>query len=118
MARNTSGTDREQSGVTRRALLATAGVVGLTATVNQRAHADDKAGVERTFEGESTDGQLQAALDKALEQLDKALSEGGVRDATATWKVAAISGVRGTFKEGRTVKVAISATRNPRWEKK
>jgi hypothetical protein len=99
-------------------MLAAAGVAGLTATVSQRADADAKAGVERTFEGESEDGKLQAALDQALEQLDKALNEGGVRDATAAWKVAAISSGRGTFKGGRTVKVAISATRNPRWEKK
>jgi hypothetical protein len=103
MARNTSGTDREQLGVTRRALLAAAGAAGLAATVTQSADADDKAVVERTFDGESADGKLQAALDKALEQLDKALGEGGVRDATATWKVAAIGGKRGTFKGSSTV---------------
>lgn len=118
MAVQASGTDHEQPGVTRRALLAAAGAVGLAAAVTQNAVADDKARVERTFEGASEDGKLQAALDKALEQLDKALNEGGVRDATATWKVAAISGERGTFKQGRTVKVAITATRSPQWDKK
>jgi hypothetical protein len=92
--------------------------MGLAATVAQNAVADDKGRGERTFDGESEDGNLQTALDKALEQLDKALNEGSIRDASATWKVAAIGGERGTFKEGRTVKVAITATRSPQWDKK
>jgi len=117
MAAQASGTDHEQSSVTRRALLAAAGAVGLAATVSQNAVADDKGKVERRFKGESADGQLQTALEKALEGLDEALNEGGVRDATATWKVAEISGERGTFKEGRTVKVSIIAARSPQWDK-
>ena len=61
---------------------------------------------------------VQGALDNALEQLDKALPEGGVRDAMATWKVAAMTGQRGGIAGLRTVKVTITAVRSPEWQKK
>lgn len=79
---------------------------------------DDKAAGARTFDGESKDGKLQEALDKALEQLDKALSEGGVADAQAAWKVADVTGTRGGMTGAKTVKVKISATRTPPWVNK
>jgi hypothetical protein len=116
MATHLAGRDEDQAGVTRRALLA-AGTAGLAATAPAAA-ADDGVGGERTFEGEAEDGKVQAALDRALEKLDGALNEGGVRDATAAWKVAAISGMRGTFKGRSKVKVTITATRSPGWGKR
>jgi hypothetical protein len=73
---------------------------------------------ERTFEGQSKDGDLQDALHKALEQLDKTLGEDGVADAMATWKITDVSGERGGIAVQRTLKVTITASRTPPWNKK
>ncbi|MFZ0946452.1 MAG: hypothetical protein WB930_19270 [Syntrophobacteraceae bacterium] len=40
--------------------------------------------LERTYEGESPDGSLQMALDRALQPLAAELGEGGVADASAS----------------------------------
>jgi hypothetical protein len=102
--------------LTRRALLA--GAVTATAVAASAAGADDKVKVERTFTGESKGGKVQEALDKALEQLDKALPEGGVADAQAEWKMSGVTGTRGGIAGVHTVTVTISATRTPEWKKK
>ncbi len=75
----------------------------------------EPAAAERTFEGQSDDGQLQAALDGALMQLDKALGEGGVADAMSTWTITKVTGQRGSIAGVRSVKVTITATRTPAW---
>ena len=50
---------------------------------------------ERVFEGESADDKLQAALEAALQKLDKALPEGNVADASASWRMPDVTGQRG-----------------------
>jgi hypothetical protein len=70
---------------------------------------------ERTFEGTAKNGNVQDALDDALKQLDKALAEGGVADAQATWKISGVTGQRGGITGSRTAKVTITATRSPDW---
>lgn len=75
----------------------------------------EKRKAERRFEGESKDGKLQEALDLALEQLDKAMGEGGVFDATGSWRLAEITGRRGGFAGQRSVRVTVAATRHPEW---
>lgn len=77
--------------------------------------ADEKGKNQRAFEGQSNDGQLQAALDEALTQLDKALGEGGVADAMATWTITKVTGQRGGIAGLHSVKVTITATRTPPW---
>jgi hypothetical protein len=82
--------------------------------------ADEKVAdkkVERTYEGDSKDGKVQEALDNALVKLDKDLPEGGVADASASWKLAEVSGQRGGLPGFRSVKVKITATRTPDWKK-
>lgn len=81
------------------------------------APAGKKSKNDRTFEGESNDGQLQAALDEALTQLDKALGEGGVADAMATWTISKVTGRRGGIAGMHSLKVTIIATRTPAWGK-
>lgn len=73
------------------------------------------APVERQFSGESARGNFQEALDAALAQLDKAMSEQGVADGMASWKIIEVSGNRGSFAGLQGVKVTISATRSPAW---
>jgi hypothetical protein len=70
---------------------------------------------ERIYQGESTDGKLQEALDRALQQLDGALGEGGVSDATASWKLFEVTGQRGGIAGFRSVQVKIATTRTPAW---
>ena len=69
----------------------------------------------RYYEGESATGSLQEALDKALQQLDKDLPEGGIFDAMAQWTIVAITGWQGGIAGFNTVRVKISATRSPSW---
>ncbi len=69
----------------------------------------------RLFEGESPEGDLQKALQAALGKLDKALAEGNVADASATWKITQVSGTRGGITGARGVNVTISAIRTPEW---
>jgi hypothetical protein len=71
---------------------------------------------ERRFSGESARGNFQEALDAALSQLDKAMSEQGVADGMASWKIVEVSGDRGGIAGQRNVKVTISATRSPGWQ--
>jgi hypothetical protein len=73
---------------------------------------------ERTFTGESKEGKIQEALDQALGALGKALGDGGVADAQATWKVATVGGLMGGIVGARGVKVTITATRTPDWPSK
>ena len=51
----------------------------------------------------------------ALKQLDKALGEGGVADALATWTIIGVTGQRGGIDWLHTVKETITATRSPEW---
>ncbi len=76
----------------------------------------EPAAMDRTFEGQSKDGKLQAALDEALMQLDKAVGEGGVADAMSTWTITKVTGQRGGIAGLRSVKVTITATRTPPWD--
>jgi hypothetical protein len=70
--------------------------------------------VERSYEGESPDGILQSALERALQQLAADLTEGGVRDASASWVVTEVAGkLGGWFKPSIIVKIA--AKRVPEW---
>jgi hypothetical protein len=71
--------------------------------------------VERTYEGESWDGKLQEALERALQRLDADLSEGGVRDAFSSWVVTEISNDYGGFVGFCSVKAKITAKRSPEW---
>lgn len=71
---------------------------------------------DRSFEGQSKAGQLQAALDEALMQLDEALGKGGVADAMSTWTITKVTGERGSIAGLRSVKVTITATRTPPWD--
>ena len=70
---------------------------------------------ERVFEGESADDKLQAALEAALQKLDKALPEGNVSDASASWRLLDVAGQRGGITGRRVIKVRIAATRQPPW---
>ncbi len=70
---------------------------------------------ERIYQGESKDGKLQEALDNALQQLDGDLGEGGVSDATASWKIIEVTGQRGGIAAFRSVQVKIAAIRTPPW---
>ncbi len=70
---------------------------------------------ERIYQGESAGGNLQEALDSALQQLDGALGEGGVSDATASWKIIEVTGQRGGIAGFRRVQVKIAAIRTPAW---
>ena len=116
---------RAGAAVTRRGLLAAAGAVTLAVASEGAAQERKKAGgeepkkqVERTFEGESKEGKFQDALDRAVAELGKALGDGGVSDAQAAWKIAAVTGVSGGITGARSVKVTITATRTPDWPKK
>ncbi len=71
--------------------------------------------IERTYEGESRDGNLQEALERALGRLDADLAEDGVRDASASWIITEISGEYGGLAGFRRVKAKITAKRSPAW---
>ena len=70
---------------------------------------------ERVFEGESADDKLQAALEAALQKLDKALPKGGVADASASWRMLDVAGQRRGITGRRVIKVRVAATRQPPW---
>jgi len=70
---------------------------------------------ERIYQGESTAGKLQEALDKALQQLGGELGEGGVSDAMASWKIIEVTGQQGGIAAFHSVQVKIAATRTPAW---
>ena len=73
-------------------------------------------GNERTYVGESDEGNLQGALSKALQKLDSAVGEDGVRDASASWTLAEISGLYGGIAGFTKVKAKIVANRVPDWQ--
>lgn len=67
---------------------------------------------ELTYEGESVEGKLQDALDKALGQLDTDLEKmREVSHPMASWKIVEITGQRGGIAKLNIVKVKINATR-------
>jgi len=70
--------------------------------------------VERTYEGNSPNGNLQEALERALELLAADLDKGGVRGASATWVVTEIAGEYVGWGELQS-KVKIAAKRSPEW---
>ena len=69
----------------------------------------------RWYDGESLTGNLQEALDSALQQLDGDLGEGGVFDAMASWSIVEITGQLGGIAGFDAVRVRIRATRGPSW---
>jgi hypothetical protein len=69
----------------------------------------------RLFFGVSNDGSIENALSDALLKLNKALGEGGVRDAMADWELKEISGVSGGLPAYNEIRVTIEAWRNPDW---
>jgi hypothetical protein len=72
---------------------------------------------ERTYEGESQNGNLQEALASALQLLKGDLGEDGVRDASASWAITEISGECGGIRGICSVKAKITANRVPGWQK-
>lgn len=74
--------------------------------------------VRRTFTGVSSKGSFDEALSAALAKLNQSLGEGGVADATSSWKVVDTSGQTGGIAGVNNVKVVISAERQPPWPKK
>jgi len=71
--------------------------------------------VEREYEGKSTAGNLQEALDDAFQRLAAELGEGGVRDASASWVATEIAGEYGGFAGLHSMIVKIVAKRSPDW---
>jgi len=74
--------------------------------------------VRRTFTGTSSKGSFDEALSAALAKLNRELGEGGVADATSSWKVIRTAGQTGGIAGLNQVKVVISAERQPPWTKK
>ncbi|QDT24877.1 hypothetical protein [Gimesia panareensis] len=74
--------------------------------------------VRRTFAGTSSKGSFDEALSAALAKLNQELGEGGVADATSSWKVVRTSGQTGGIAGLNQLKVVISAERQPPWQKK
>ncbi len=74
--------------------------------------------VERSYEGQASEGNLQEALNKALQQLGEDLGEGGVRDGLGSWVVTEIAGERGGIAGFHSVKVKITAKRSPEWPRR
>lgn len=70
----------------------------------------------RTFEGSSKSGKLQKALNAALKELNKALGEGKVADASATWQLVSVTGSIGGIAGLNRLTVTIEATRSPAWK--
>jgi hypothetical protein len=70
---------------------------------------------ERIIDGKSSKGELQDALEQAFQELNSQISEDGVRDATAAWRVIDISGEYGGVAGFQNVNVKIMATRTPDW---
>ncbi|MCA9003885.1 MAG: hypothetical protein KDA70_01330 [Planctomycetaceae bacterium] len=70
----------------------------------------------RRFKGTSKQGSYEDALKQALANLNQAMAEDGVRDATATWKVDAVQGVVGGIAGLNELSVVIVAKRQPAWK--
>ena len=71
---------------------------------------------ERTFEGTSKSGKLQKALNAALKELNEALDKGKVANASASWKLASVSGNVDGIAGVNRLTVTIKATRQPAWK--
>jgi hypothetical protein len=71
---------------------------------------------ERSFEGSSKSGKFQKALNAAMKELGKALSEGGVADASASWKLDSVTGAVGGIAGLSRLTVTIKASRKPAWK--
>jgi hypothetical protein len=69
--------------------------------------------VERTYEGKSSKGSLQEALEKALHLVEADIGEGGIRDASASWVITEIAGEYSGIAGSHGVKVKIAAKRSP-----
>lgn len=102
---------------TRRGVLTALGAGTLVAAAARPSYAAPQYGA-RVYEGESKTGNLQEALDAALKSVSDDLSEGGVADAMASWKLSEVTGQLGGIAGFRTVKVKLVATRTPPYPKK
>lgn len=78
----------------------------------------DPKPVRRRFTGTSKDGSFEKALAAAVGKLNDALPEGGVSDASATWKLVNTTGQVGSIAGLNQVSVTIVAERQPPWSKK
>ncbi|QDT40099.1 hypothetical protein Pan241w_01520 [Gimesia alba] len=74
--------------------------------------------VYRRFTGTSKEGSFEKALADAIAKLNQALSEGGVADASASWKVDSTSGQVGGIAGLNQISVSIVAERQPPWQRK
>ena len=74
--------------------------------------------VYRRFTGTSKEGSFEKALADAVAKLNQALSEGGVADASASWKVDSTSGQVGGIAGLNQIRVSIVAERQPPWPRK
>jgi hypothetical protein len=70
---------------------------------------------EKTYIGESEEGSLQEALNRALQKLDAAIGEDGARDASASWTLAEISGLQSGLAGFTKLKVRLVTKRTPDW---
>lgn len=70
----------------------------------------------RRFKGTSNSGSYDEAIKAAIEKLNSALADDGVRDATATWKVSAVQGEVGGIAGLNQLSVIIVANRQPAWK--
>lgn len=61
---------------------------------------------------------FEKALQAAIKKLNQALSEGGVKDASVTWKVVKTSGQIGGIADLNQITVTIVAERQPPWPRK
>ncbi|QDV48131.1 hypothetical protein [Gimesia fumaroli] len=71
--------------------------------------------VYRRFTGTSKEGSFEKALAAAIAKLNQALSEGGIADASASWKVDSTSGQVGGIAGLNQISVSIVAERQPPW---
>ena len=74
--------------------------------------------LHRRFSGISKEGSFEKALAAAVAKLNQALPEGGIADASASWKVDSTSGQVGGIADLNQITVTISAERQPPWPKK
>ncbi|MFH1300259.1 MAG: hypothetical protein ABIK07_04295 [Planctomycetota bacterium] len=72
----------------------------------------------RRFTGTSKEGSFEKALAAAVASLNETLSEGGVADASATWKLVSTSGQVGGIAGLNQISVTIVAERQPSWPQK
>lgn len=68
---------------------------------------------ERRYEGVSPDGNLQEALTKAIQQIQRDIPAGGVSDSIARWHLAEIRGQYGGVAGLHSVAAVIVATQGP-----